>query len=49
MIMPININLNLNTIFLSKCAKNLGVIFQSVISLDKHFSFVVETYEASCN
>ena len=33
---PVSINLNLNTISPSECAKNLGVIFQSDMSMDKH-------------
>ena len=40
---PVSINLNLNTISPSECAKNLGVIFQSDISMDKHISSVVKT------
>ena len=40
---PVSINLNLNTISPSECAKNLGVIFQSDMSMDKHISFVVKT------
>ena len=39
----VSINLNLNTISPSECAKNLGVIFQSDMSMDKHISFVVKT------
>ena len=35
---PFSINLNLNTISPSECAKNLGVIFQSDMSVDKHQS-----------
>ena len=38
-----SINLNLNTISLSECAKNLGVIFQSNMSMDKHISSVDKT------
>ena len=40
---PVSINLNLNTISPSECAKNLGVIFQSDMSMDKHISSVVKT------
>ena len=40
---PVSINLNLNTISPSESAKNLGVIFQFNISMDKHISFVVKT------
>ena len=40
---PFNINLNLNTISPSECAKNLDVIFQSDISTDRHISSVVKT------
>ena len=40
---PVSINLNLNTISPSKCAKNLGLIFQSDMSMDKHISSVVKT------
>ena len=40
---PVSINLNLNTISPSECAKNLGVIFQSDMSIDKHISSVVKT------
>ena len=39
---PVSINLNLNTISPSECAKNLGVIFQSDMSMDKHVSSVVK-------
>ena len=39
----VSINLNLNTISPSECAKNLGVIFQSDMSMDKHISSVVKT------
>ena len=35
--------LNLNTILLSDCAKNFGVIFQSDMSMDKHISSIVKT------
>ena len=42
-ISPVCINLNLNTISPSECAKNLGVIFQSDMSMDKHISSVVKT------
>ena len=38
---PVSINLNLNTISPSECAKNLGVIFQSDMSMDKHISSVL--------
>ena len=40
---PVSINLNLNTISPSECAKNLGVIVQSDMSMDKHISSVVKT------
>ena len=40
---PASINLNLNTISPSEYAKNLGVIFQSDMSMDKHISSVVKT------
>ena len=40
---PVSINLNLNTISPSECAKYLGVIFQSDMSMNKHFSSVVKT------
>ena len=40
---PVSINLNSNTISPSECAKNLGVIFQSDMSMDKHISSVVKT------
>ena len=40
---PVSINLNLNTISPCECAKNLGVIFQSDMSMDKHISSVVKT------
>ena len=40
---PVSINLNLNTISPSECAKNLGVIFQSDMFMDKHISSVVKT------
>ena len=40
---PVSINLNLNTILPGECAKNLGVIFQSDMSRDKHISSVVKT------
>ena len=40
---PVSINFNLNTISPSKCAKNLGVIFQPDMSMDKHISSVVKT------
>ena len=40
---PVNINLSLNTISPSEWAKNLGVIFQSDMSMDKHISSVVKT------
>ena len=40
---PVCINLNLNTNSPSECAKNLGVIFQSDRSMDKHISSVVKT------
>ena len=40
---PVSINLNLNTISPSECAKNLRVIFQSDMSVDKHISSVVKT------
>ena len=40
---PVSINLNLNTISPSECAKNLDVIFQSDMSMDKHISSVVKT------
>ena len=40
---PVSINLNLNTISPSECAKNLGVIFQSDMSMEKHISSVVKT------
>ena len=39
----LSINLNLNTISPSECAKNLGVIFQWDMSMDKHISSVVKT------
>ena len=40
---PVSINLNLNTISPSEYAKNLGVIFLSDMSMDKHISSVVKT------
>ena len=40
---PVSINLNLNTILSSECAKNLGVIFQSNMSMDKQISSIVKT------
>ena len=40
---PVSINLNLNNISPSECAKNLGVIFQSDMSMDKHITSVVKT------
>ena len=40
---PVSINLNLNTILPSKCAKNPGVIFQSDMSMDKLISSVIKT------
>ena len=40
---PVSINLNLNTISPSECAKILGVIFQSDMSMDKHISCVAKT------
>ena len=40
---PVSINLNLNTISPSKCEKNLCVLFQFDMSMDKHISFVVKT------
>ena len=40
---PVSINLNLNTISPSECAKNLGVIFQSDMSMDKRILSVVKT------
>ena len=40
---PVSINLNLNTISPSQSAKNLGIIFQSDISMDKHILSVVKT------
>ena len=40
---PVSINLNLNTIAPSEFAKNLGIIFQSDISMDKHISSVIKT------
>ena len=40
---PVSINLNLNTVSPSESAKNLGVIFQSDMSMDKHISSVVKT------
>ena len=39
----VSINLNLNTISPSECAKNLDVIFQSDMSMDKHISSFVKT------
>ena len=33
---PVSINPNLNTISPSECAQNLGIIFQSDMSMDKH-------------
>ena len=39
---PVSINLNLNIISPSESAKNLGVIFQSDMSVDKHISSVVK-------
>ena len=44
---PVSINLNLNTILPSECAKNLGVIFQSDMSMDKHISSVVKLVSIS--
>ena len=43
MFLHVSINLNLNTIAPSECAKNLGVIFQSDMSMNKHISSVVKT------
>ena len=40
---PVSINLNLNAISPSECAKNLLVIFQSDMSMNKHISSVVKT------
>ena len=40
---PVSINLNLNTVSPSVCAKNLGIIFQFDMSMDKHISSVVKT------
>ena len=40
---PVSINLNLNTISPRECAKNLGVIFQSDMSMDKYNSSVLKT------
>ena len=39
---PVNTNLNLNTILPSECAKNFSVIFQSDMTMDKHISSVVK-------
>ena len=44
---PVSINLNINTISPSECAKNLGVIFQSDMSMDKHISCVAKTCSIS--
>ena len=40
---PVSINLNLNTISPSEYAQNLGVIFQSDMSMDKHISSAIKT------
>ena len=40
---PVSINLNLNTISPSECAKNFGVIFQFDMSMDRHIASVVKT------
>ena len=40
---PVSIYLKLNTISPSKSAKNLGIIFQSDMLMDKHISYVVKT------
>ena len=40
----VSINLNLNTISPSECAKNLAVIVQSDMSMDKHISSIVKTF-----
>ena len=45
---PINtINLNSNIIYPSDSAKNLGVIFQIDMSLDKHVSSIVKSVSCS--
>ena len=44
---PVSINLNLNTISPSECAKNLSVIFQSNMSMDKHILSVVKLISIS--
>ena len=43
--LPVNaINLDSNIIYPRDSAKNLGVIFQTDISLDKHVSFIVKSF-----
>ena len=41
---PVSINLNLDTISPIESAKNLGIISQSDMSMDKHISSVVKTF-----
>ena len=43
MILMIYISYKILMIYISECAKNLGVIFQSNMSMDKHISSVVKT------
>ena len=40
---PVSVDLNLNTIFPSESTKNLDIIFQSDVSMDKHISSIVKT------
>ena len=40
---PVSVNLNLSTISLSKSTKNLGLVFQSDLSMDKHIPSVAKT------